>query len=150
MTHLAGGGAQVMPSFVTTLDSYKTYADLCLGPDSSTCVLLFTDKYVNVPLDFFLRKYLVCRVLCGVDEGHALRGNVRRKSTPPLYSALSRDYKDHLTFAIVRTAAADAQPIIAEFAPVIGEKVAIPPPEFPTFQLLTPPHRWHSSTPPWW
>ncbi|ELR20284.1 DnaJ domain containing protein [Acanthamoeba castellanii str. Neff] len=80
---IAQWALKVMPSFVTTLDSYKTYADLCLGPDSSTCVLLFTDK----------------------------------KSTPPLYSALSRDYKDHLTFAIVRTAAADAQPIIAEFAP---------------------------------
>ena len=50
-----------MPSFVTTLDSYKTYADLCLGPDSSTCVLLFTDKYVTVPLHIVCR---VCRVWC--------------------------------------------------------------------------------------
>jgi hypothetical protein len=36
-----------MPSFVTVLDNYKQYADLCLSPDSSTCVLLFTDKYVQ-------------------------------------------------------------------------------------------------------
>ncbi len=83
-----------------------------------------------------------------------MRGNVRRKSTPPLYSALSRDYKDHLTFAIVRTAAADAQPIIAEFASGIGEKVTIPPPppanSSHSNYWLTPPRRWHSSTPPWW
>jgi hypothetical protein len=119
-----------MPSFVTVLDNYKQYADLCLSPDSSTCVLLFTDKYVQSDC-------LLQGGLCA--DLWQLGLNVHRKSTPPLFSALSRDYKDHLSFAVVRTASADAQAIIAEFAPVTNEKVcerAWKPQPQPSPQLL--------------